>query len=93
MSKSLSKNAITIEGMFKVKDWVPPAADILFYHTVLRNGHSFFWEKPKISTVPFGLEKGKKYTLPNLTAYCDSLYEISDTWMKKLKNCSPVRRR
>ena len=34
MSKSPSKNATTIEGMFKslIKDWVPPAlaADIYF---------------------------------------------------------------
>jgi hypothetical protein len=35
----------------------------------------------------FWIGKGKRYPKnppPDLIAYCDSLYEISDTWMKKL---------
>ena len=35
----------------------------------------------------FWIGKGKKYPSnppPDLIAYCDSLYDISDTWMKKL---------
>ena len=35
----------------------------------------------------FWIGRGKNYpknSPPNLTAYCDSLYEIPDSWMKKL---------
>jgi len=43
----------------------------------------------------FWIGKGKKYPTnppPDLTAYCDSLYEVSDTWMKKLlpENDMPI---